>query len=151
MDTPLLISKFYSVADRSKTLNDLYLEFCSKVTEDKTPTISQFIYIFNMFDTDKTMHRLLKSIELNEEKLKEAQRCNDTYAIKTHTRLISSLQNQIFSNRQLVLKYSNDGLNRETPKKIISTTSNITPNDVFRLMNDSKKMIESKSEKVNDS
>jgi len=135
-ELPYMLTVYYSDSDRHKDMDVLYREFCDTLRDtaayNETPSLNQFMYFFNMLDANLDARRTLDSI-------REAQRCEqealssgDNKSATQYARLVVTHKNFLHELRKTILKYSNSGIDRDTPRKLDVTVSHLDLNSIHQ-------------------
>jgi len=139
-ELPYMLTVYYGDADRKKNLDVLYRDFCDQLREshsyDETPSLNQFIYFFNMLDANLDAKRTLESIKEAKKCEREALRCGDDKGANQYARMGVTHKTFLHELRKTILKYSNSGIDRDTPRKLDVTVSHLDLNSIHQQLRD---------------
>lgn len=139
-----VIMQHLEVCDiEGKTPEQIHDEFLSYMPEDlERPSFNQWIYHYNVINLQILADYNRKQSEVLKKKAKQLRFAeNIAEAIKTEKKA-SQLEQQYHIYARDLIKYSNDGINRETPKKVeIAHSRVIDLKDFHKLVRQAKSKI----------
>ena len=139
-ELPYMLTVYYGEANRKKDIDFLYRDFCDQLRETKsyneTPSLNQFIYFFNMLDANMDARRTLESIKEAQKCERERLACDDDKGANQYARLVITHKNFLHELRKTILKYSNSGIDRDTPRKLDVTVSHLDLNSIHQQLRD---------------
>ena len=109
------------------------LEYFAKEGITDVPTFNQWIYFYNVYHRQKLIDDLMSGMN---EYNKKATETDDEDLRNQYLKKVKSFEFRYNELSKDLLKYTNDGLNRETTRKYEGTIKHINAKDVVSIMNE---------------
>lgn len=145
-DVPYFLTLFYSDCDRSQDVDVLYREFCDILSDGghERPSLNQFIYFFNMLDASRDVVRTQSSVDAVRREIEISRSDGDDRRVRQLESLLRNHQNTLQEIRKMLLKFSNDGLNRQSRSSgVVESSDKITIQNLNILLKQSEEILDS--------
>lgn len=151
IDVPFYIITFLSslkMLERTDNAMELYPLLIRGMPKGLArPTVNQWLYFYNICERQRLTDGIVKAIEYNVNDLKQTELLEETEDVlkrkKWLNSLLKNLKHQYLEFSKDLLKYTNDGLNREsreqTTDKIIK--AQLSPLDVGASMREANRRV----------
>jgi hypothetical protein len=140
VSVPSYIHRFLVEKGREITnFNDAYTELLEWVPEnEKIPTLNEALLYYNIARLQELADAQLKAIAANEEKLKSFNPDTQSREIDRTKMHIERLEKKFHEFIKEILKYSNSGVDRETPKQINMQVNHLDLNSIHQQIREFK-------------